>query len=123
MRHRTLTPIGCFVNRFAVSAAHRKRKRVQTRFGNFVSALEAIAIRTFVNATKCRIYLLQRFRLQLDQRESDIVLNLDLAALGGVDHVPVANPLGSNVANPALHVLRKLRAATLENRPEVIEGA
>ena len=47
------------------------------------------------------IYLLQRLRLQLDQRESDVVLNIDLGALGIAEDVSVTGSVASNVANSA----------------------
>src|SRR5690606_33752586 len=66
---------------------------------------------------------LQRLRLHLDQREPDVVLDIDFGALGSVEDVPVPGSVASNVANSALNVLRELRAATLENRPEAIKAA
>jgi hypothetical protein len=97
--------------------------RAQPRFGDFASALEAIAVITFLNATKCGVDLHQRLRFQLDQREPDIVLDVYLGALGSVEPISVTGSVASDVANSSLNFLRKLAAPTFENRPEVIKSA
>jgi hypothetical protein len=96
---------------------------VQPFWGNLAAALEAIAVIALLNRTKCRIYLFQRLCLQLDQRESDVVLDVYLGALGSVEDTPVTNSLTSDVANPAVKFVSKFRASVLQNRPEVIKPA
>ena len=123
IRHRTLTSFGCFPNRFTVPAAHRERKRTQTCLGDLASALEAVAVIAFLNATERSVYVLQCLRLQPDQREFDIVLDFYLGAFGSVEHISVPDSVASDVAHSVLNFMRKLRASTLENRPEVIKAA
>jgi hypothetical protein len=78
LRHDALALLGRFPRLFAVLAANRERQRPQARLGDLVAALEAIAVGALVEAAQSRIDLVERLGLHLDERELDVLLDVDL---------------------------------------------
>lgn len=108
---------------FTVSAANREREGAQACFGDFAATLQAIAIVAFLETTKRRVYVLQRLRLQLEQRESDLVLNVDFGILGVVEHIAIGDATAPHGANLVVELMDKFRSPLFENDPETTEAA
>src|SRR6476661_222558 len=106
--HLALTLLGNFARLLALLAPHRERQGAQPLLSDFVAALEAIAVVALLQARERVVDLVQRLRLHLDQRELDLVLDVGLGALDGVEHLvllagaPAA--LGANIAHLTLHL-------------------
>src|SRR5207237_9852677 len=86
-REHALALLGGLARLFAVLAANRERQRTQPRLGDFVAALEAVAVGPFLQTTERLVDLVERLRLHLDERELDVFLDVDLGALALVEHV------------------------------------
>ena len=76
--HDALSPLDRLTSLFTVLAADRKRKGPEACLGDLVAAFQTVAVRAFSEPTKRRVDLLQRFRLHLEQRKVDLVLDVDL---------------------------------------------
>src|SRR5436309_16108337 len=86
-RERPLTLLGRLTRLFAILAADRERQRTQSRVGDFVAALETVAVGPLIQPTEGLVDLVERLRLHLDQRELDVFLDVDLRALALVEHL------------------------------------
>jgi len=105
---------------FAVSAAHSERKRSQASFRNLASALETVAVAAFLKSAERSLDLLQHLHFQLDQCKSDVVLNVELGALGVVEHIAIRNSKAPRGADLFLKLMHKFPTSTFENSLEVI---
>src|SRR5688572_5836507 len=81
LRGRPLTTLGCLARFLAVLAANREGQRTQASLGDFVTALEAVAVGPLFKTTQSCVNLVERFRLHLDQRELDVLLDVHFRAL------------------------------------------
>jgi hypothetical protein len=61
--------------------------RAETRFRNLVTTLEAVAVGAVFQRSQSRVDLRQRLGLHLDERELDILLDVDLGALALVEDI------------------------------------
>jgi hypothetical protein len=113
----------CLAALFAVSAAHSERKRSQASFRNLGSALETVAVAAFIKSTERSVNLLQHLYSQLHQRESDLVLSVELGALGVVEHIAIGDSVAPGCANSVSKLMHKFDAPTFEVRPELLEAA
>src|SRR6185436_13441988 len=104
-------------------ATHREGQRTQACFRDFLAALEAIAVAAVLEAAQRCIDLVQGFRLHLDERELDILLDVDLGALALVEHVALFAALGSHVANATLHFGHEFAATVLEHLAKLVVTA
>src|SRR5262249_35751241 len=66
--------------------------------------------------------LVERLGLHLDQGEFDLVLNIELGALRGIEHAldDVVRALSTHPAHPALDLAHDLAAALFEDRLELV---
>ena len=118
-----LALLGRFPRLFAILAANRERQRPQPRLGDFLAALEAVAVGAFVQPPERLVDLVERLRLHLDEGELDVFLDVDFGALALVEHLAVLAAVGPHVANPALHLVHQLAAAVLEHLLQLVVPA
>jgi len=83
LRH-ALTPIGRLTSFFTIPAPHCERKCAEARFGDLVAALEALTVGAIIETAERQVDLVQCFRFQLEQRELDLILDVDLGAFAFV---------------------------------------
>src|SRR5690349_19556154 len=97
----TLTALGVLTRLLAILAADGEGQRAETLLGDFLTAIEAVAVVALLEPMKRVVDLVERFRLHLDQRELEIFLNVGLGALDRVEHfVQLAAP-GAFLAHAA----------------------
>ena len=112
IRNRTLTPIGCFTNRFTLSAADGERQRADV--------LRRCRFRTRSNHRN-RLRQCDEARRQSSSTSPSsagstqiyIVLDIYFGALGSVEHISVRDPVVANIANPAVNFMRKRSTSTI----------
>src|SRR5213078_2495400 len=82
----------------------------------------AVAVGALFEPPQRFVDLVQRLRLHLDQREFDLVLNIQLRALGRVEHAldGAARALRAHVAHPALDLTHDFAAALLEDALQLV---
>src|SRR5207237_5996925 len=81
----TLTLLDGFLGLFAVLTADGERQRPQALLGDFVAALEAIAVGALLQAGQRIVDFAERFRLHLNERALDVFLNIGFGAFDGVE--------------------------------------
>src|SRR6185369_136722 len=118
-----LTALGSLTRFLTVLATHRERQRAQTRFSDFLTALEAITVGAFLEATQRRVDLGECLRLHLNERELDVFLNVDLGALALIQHVAFFAALSPDVANLSLDRIQQFAAALFEHLLELVIAA
>src|SRR4029079_9166140 len=101
----------------AVLAAHRERQRAQALLADFLAALEAVAVGALFQAAQRLVDLVERLGLHLDERELDLVLDVQLGRFRGVEHAldGTAGAFRAHAAHPPLHLAVDLAAAFLED--------
>ena len=119
LRHDPLPTLSGFTVFFAASASHRERKGPQARFGDILAALQAAAITSFLESLKRQPYLVQCFRLHLDECELHLFLSIGFRALAFVEDLAFREVIGPRVAHSVLHLVDKLTAAVVEHRFEL----
>src|SRR5204863_2324413 len=122
-REHALALFGGFTRLFAILAANGKRQRPQSRLGDFVAALEAVAVRPVVQPAERLVDLVERLRFHLDEREFDVLLNVDFRALALVENITLLATVSPHVANFALHFAQQLAAALLEHLLQFVIAA
>src|SRR4029434_2681875 len=90
---------------------------------DLVTALQAVAIGALVESTKGCVHLVERFRLHLDQRELDILLDIDLGALALVQNVSFLVAIRPGVANLLVYRVQQLPTAILEHFLQLVIAA
>src|SRR6185312_4132405 len=115
--HLPLALLGHFAGFLTVLAPDREGKRTQSALADLFAALEAIAVGALLEPSQRFVDLAQRLGLHLDERELDLVLDVRLGALGGVEHTlnAAARALSADVTHPLLHLTHHLAAAILED--------
>ena len=114
----TLALLGDLARLFAVLAADRERQRPQPLLGDFLAALEAVAVVALLEPRERVVDLVERLRLHLDERELDVFLDVGFGALDRVEHlVQLAAPgaLFADVAHLALDLGLNLATALVEH--------
>src|SRR6187431_186135 len=123
LRGRPLTTLGCLARFLAVLAANRKGQRTQASLGDFVTALEAVAVGPLFKTTQSCVNLVERFRLHLDEREFDVLLDVHFRALALVQYIALLIALRSGVANLLVNRVQQLPTAILEHLPQLVIAA
>src|SRR5262245_17037429 len=72
---------------FAILAADRERQSSQTLLGDFLTAVEAVAVVPLLETLQRVVDLVQGFGLHLHQGELDVFLDVGLGALDRVEHL------------------------------------
>src|SRR5438034_3423999 len=122
LRQLALALFGDLPGLFTVLAAHGEGERAQPLLGDLFAAVEAVAVVALLEPPQRVVDLVERLRLHLDERELDVLLNVGLGALHGVEHfVELAAPgaLSSHVAHFALNLGLNLALALLEHPLEL----
>src|SRR5881397_3808778 len=81
-------PLALFGNllRFlTILTPNRERQRAESLFGDFLAALEAVPVVAVLEPRQGVVYLVERFRLHLNQRELDIFLDVGLRTLHRIE--------------------------------------
>src|SRR2546426_9682903 len=122
LRHLALALFGDLPGLLTVLAAHGEGERAQPLLGDLFAAVEAVAVVALREPRQRVVDLAERLRLHLDQRELDVLLNVGLGALHGIEHfVELAAPgtLSPHVAHFALNLGLNLALAPLKHLLEL----
>src|SRR5262249_2266399 len=81
-----------------------------------------IAERPFVESGQSLLDLVKRFRLHLDERELDVILNVGLGRLSSIEHALrfTQRSFGAHVAHLHLDLVQNLSTALLEDLPKLL---
>jgi hypothetical protein len=79
---------------FTIPAPHCDRKCSEARFGDLVAAFEAPTVGAIIETAERHVDLVQCFRFQLEQRELDLILDVDLGAFTFVEHFALPSHRG-----------------------------
>src|SRR5687768_8680061 len=109
-----------FPRLFAILAANRERQGPQTRFGDFLAALEAVAVGALFEPPERFVDLVERLRLHLNKGKFDVFLNVDFRALALVEDFAILAAVGADIANLALDLVHKLATALLEHLSQLV---
>src|SRR4051795_6481683 len=122
LRHQAVALLLDLTRLFAVLAADRERQRAQALLTDFLTALEAVAVGALFEAMQRFVDPVERFRLHLDEGEFDLVLDVQLGALRGVQDplARVAGAFRAHVAHASLDFAYDLAAALLEDSLEFV---
>ena len=74
----TLTLLGRLTSFFAIPATHGEWKGPEAMPGDLRAALDTVPVVPSLESPQCRVDLVERLGLHLDQRKSDRVLDVDL---------------------------------------------
>jgi DnaK suppressor protein len=92
----------------------------EPRLRNLIAAFEAVAVSVVFKAPQRGVDLVERLRLHLDERELDILLDVDLRALTLVEDVALLVAFHPNVAHPALNFVEQFSAAVFEHLLQLV---
>src|SRR6188472_1372145 len=98
------------MNFFTIPTPHSERNGPKTCPGDRFAALETVAVRAFSESAERGVDLVQRLRLHLDQRKSDLVLDVYLGALTLIEHVSLERAVDPRITNFGLNFVHQLAA-------------
>src|SRR3954469_15349785 len=115
LRHQAVALLLDLARLFAVLAADRERQRPQALLADLFPALEAVPVGALFEPAKRLLDLVQRLGLHLDERELDLVLNIELGGFSRVEHTldAAARALRAHIAHAPLHLTHHLATALL----------
>src|SRR5688500_12544434 len=120
LRHRAFALLGRLAGLFAVLAADRERQRTKTRLRDLVAALEAVAVGAVFQASQSCVDLRQCLGLHLDERELDVLLDVDFGALALIQDIALLVAFEPDVANPTLNFGEQFPAAVFEHLLQLV---
>src|SRR5450759_5491019 len=120
--HQAITLLFDLARFLAVLAADREGQRAEPALADFLAALEAVPVGRLFEPPEGLVDLAERFGLHLDEREFDLILNVHLGALRGVQDALDGAPraFGAHVAHPALHFAHNLAPALFEDLLQLV---
>src|SRR3954470_13833233 len=116
-RPLALALFGNLTRLLTILAADSEGQRAKALLGDFLAALEAVAVVALLEADQGVVDLVERLGLHLDERELDVVLDVRFGALDGVEHFLLAAPgaFRPDVAHLAFDFSLNLAATLLEH--------
>src|SRR5438034_6299186 len=81
LRQQPLPLLGVLLGLLAVLAPDGEGEGPEALLGDFLAAVEAVAVVALLEPRECVVDLVQRLRLHLDQRKLDVLLDVGLGAL------------------------------------------
>src|SRR5215470_12681751 len=112
-----LALFGNFAGLFAVLAAYREWQRTQPLFSDLFATLEAVTVIALLEPRERIVDLVERLGLHLNEREFDVVLDVGLGALDGIEDLVLAahRRFRADVANLSLNFRLDLAPAVFEH--------
>src|SRR3954471_3771916 len=122
LRHQAVALLLDLPRLFTVLAADRERQRPEALLADLFTTFEAVAVGALFEPVQCLFDLVEGFRLHLDERELNLVLDVQFGTLCGVQHAlaRVARTLGTDIAHAPLDLAHDLAAALLEDSLEFV---